>query len=84
MTIINVPKYKDFNGKIHRTEKECINAENNLVANVFQMFKDLAKGCKNHGTTCGQCPFFDDVHKICLIEKKTGNIPDSWHFKEEE
>lgn len=83
MTIINEPRYQDFNGKIHRTQKECINAENNFVGNVFQMFEELAKGCKNL-KDCDDCPFHDNILRICAIEEKTGNLPANWHIKEEE
>lgn len=81
MTIINEPKYQDFNGKIYKTEKECINAENNFVGHVFQMFEQLVKGCKNQND-CNTCPFHDDVQEICSIDKKTGNLPVNWNIKE--
>lgn len=84
MTIINEPRYQDFNGKIHRTEKECINAENNFVGNVFQMFEQLAKGCRKQDNSCSCCPFCDNVTEICAIEVKTGDIPANWNFIEEE
>lgn len=84
MKIINEPKYQDFNGKVHRTEKECINAENNFVGNVFQMFENLAKGCRNQNNSCSCCPFCDNLHMICTIEVKTGDIPANWNFIEEE
>lgn len=84
MTIINEPRYQDFNGKIHRTRQECINAENNFVGNVFQMFKDLAKGCKNHSDSCMCCPFNNDFYGGCAIKEKTGKMPEDWHLEEEE
>lgn len=84
MRIVNEPKYQDFNGKIYRTQKECINAENNFVGNVFQMFEQLAKGCKNHGDDCTNCPFNIDVYGICSIAQKTGEMPEDWNIKEEE
>lgn len=83
MKIINEPRYQDFNGKIYRTQKECINAENNFVGNVFQMFEQLAKGCKALDD-CNNCPFHDNVLKICSIDKKTGNFPQDWNIEEEE
>ena len=83
MTIINEPRYKDFNGKIHRTKKECINAENNLVGNAFQMFEQLVIGCKNQNN-CDDCPFFYNVLQICSIEEKIGSRPTDWKLEEEE
>ena len=85
MNIINEPRYQDFNGKIHRTEKECINAENNFVGNVFQMFKDLITGCQNQNS-CKSCPFYKEGG-YCFIEKITGVIPTDFvmsEIKEEE
>lgn len=84
MKIINEPRYKDFNGKIHRTEKECINAENAFVDKVYRILDELATGCKDHDTTCRQCPFYDNTHEICYIEKKIGNTPECWKLEEEE
>ena len=84
MKIINEPRHQDFNGKVHRTQKECINTENNFVGNVFQMLKDLKKGCKNHGNTCMGCPFNNDLYARCSIKEKTGKMPEDWNIEEGE
>lgn len=84
MKVINEPKYQDFNGKIHKTEQECIYAEDAFADKVYRILDELSTGCKNHGTACKQCPFYDNIHEICYIEKKIGNIPECWHIEEEE
>jgi hypothetical protein len=84
MKIINEPRYQDFNGKVHKTEKECINAENAFVDKVYRILDELATGCENHGNACKQCPFYDNIYDRCYIEKKIGNLPYSWHIEEEE
>ena len=84
MRVINEPRYEDFKGKIYRTQKECINAENNFVENVFQLFEELAKGCKKYGSECNGCPFYENVLDYCSIQAKTGDVPANWTFKEGE
>ena len=84
MRVINEPRFQDFNGKIYRTQKECINAENNFVENVFQLFDQLAKGCGKYGSSCDDCPFHDDTLEFCSIQAKTGDVPANWIFKEGE
>ena len=84
MKIINEPRYQDFNGKIYKTEKECINAENNFVGNVFQMFEQLAKGCKKYTGNCDDCPFYDNILEFCSIRVKVGKMPESWKLEEGE
>jgi hypothetical protein len=83
MTIINEPRYQDFNGNIYRTEKQCITAENDFVEHVFQMFEQLVKGCKNQND-CNTCPFNDKLYAICTIKEKIGRVPEDWNIKEEE
>ena len=82
MRIINEPRYQDFNGKVHKTQKECINVENIFVGNVFQTFEDLAKGCKNQ-EFCSDCPFYDNFREYCSIEVKIGLSPADWRLEEE-
>lgn len=82
MTIINEPRYKDFNGLIHKTEKQCINAEQDFREEVYQMFEKLVIGCKNQ-SDCNKCPFHDDGQVICLFERITHNFPTNWNIEEE-
>lgn len=77
MKIINEPRYQDFNGKIYKTEKQCRSAEDALVGNIFQVFEELMKGCKNQ-ESCKSCPFYENIHNNCIIEEKTGHIPANW------
>lgn len=88
MKVVNEPRYQDFNGKVHKTEQECIHAEDVFAHKVFRILDELATGCKNHGDTygdaCKQCPFYDNIHEICYIEKKIGILPYSWKLEEEE
>jgi hypothetical protein len=73
MNIINEPKYQDFNGLIHDTEKRCIKAEQEFRKDTYQMLKYLMTGCKNQ-QSCESCPFYKEGG-YCFIEKITGIIP---------
>ena len=46
MKIVNEPRYQDFNGKVHKTEQECIHAEDVFVHKVFRILDELATGCE--------------------------------------
>jgi hypothetical protein len=83
MTIINEPRYQDFNGRIHKTEKQCIDAEQDFREEVYQIFKKLVKGCNNQ-SDCNKCPFHYDGQVICLFERITHNFPTNWKLEEEE
>lgn len=76
MKIVNEPRYQDFNGKVHKTELECIRAEDAFTDKVFSIFDELAKGCND--SSCKQCPFYDNGDEICYFERKIGSIPESW------
>ena len=78
MKIVNEPRYQDFKGEIHRTEEECIHAENVFTHKVFKILDELATGCKNHGNKCSCCPFYDDIDKMCYFEMRIGSIPENW------
>ena len=83
MTIVNEPRYQDFNGKVHKTEQECIHAEDVFAHKVFRILNELARGCKNQ-SDCNQCPFHDDGEVICSIDRITHNFPTNWNLEEEE
>ena len=77
MNIIDKSKYQDFNGKVHKTELECIQTEYTFADKIFSIFDELAKGCKN-STSCKQCPFYDNGDEICYFEWRINSIPQSW------
>lgn len=81
MKVINEPRYQDFNGEIHRTEEECIHAEDVFAHKVFKILDEVTKGCKNHGNTCSQCPFYDYTDEQCYFEFKIDSLPKCWHLE---
>lgn len=81
MNIITEPRYQDFNGDVHNTEKRCKDAEQCFKEAAFRMLKKLAIGCKNQ-KNCEKCPFYENNN--CSIETQTGDMPINWTLKEEE
>ena len=78
MRVINESRFQDFNGKIYRTQKECINAEEVFAHKVYKILDELVKGCKDNGNKCSCCPFYDNIDGMCYFEMRIGSIPESW------